>query len=116
MCNEYNGWTNYPTWNIVLWINDDYYQQENVLELAGECFSESRRHTMYGEKRYNVAVRLLAESLKYQYQDYTLNAHLDTGSLVDILGWALSQVNWHEVAGSFIDQWLENVKYHYRER
>ena len=29
----YNGWTNYETWNIALWINND----QDLYNLAAEC-------------------------------------------------------------------------------
>jgi hypothetical protein len=29
----YNGWTNYETWNVALWINNE----EGLYELAREC-------------------------------------------------------------------------------
>ena len=30
---EYNGWTNYETWNVALWINND----QGLYNLAREC-------------------------------------------------------------------------------
>jgi len=49
--NEYNGWRNYQTWNVALWIDND----EGLHELAQECGS------------YEKLVELLTEELDNHY-------------------------------------------------
>ena len=95
---EYNGWTNYETWNVHLWItgNDqgtyDYWreQTELCLDTPGEILDAT----------YALSVALKAE-------------HIDNipetlkGVYADLLGAALSEVNWTEIAQSLIDEVTE---------
>ena len=41
MSQEYNGWTNYETWNVALWLDNDY----ESYQLAKTCknFREYRK-------------------------------------------------------------------------
>jgi hypothetical protein len=36
----YNGWTNYETWNVVLWIENDESIQEYIQENDVCCYEE----------------------------------------------------------------------------
>ena len=43
---SYNGWENYETWNVALWINND----QDLYNLAAECGDyETLVHRLYDE-------------------------------------------------------------------
>ena len=39
MCDKYNGYANYQTWNVGLWIDNDQGTYNLVMEEAGEFLS-----------------------------------------------------------------------------
>jgi hypothetical protein len=92
---KYNGWTNYETWNVALWMGNDssdYYQ-----EIAQEIFNESETETSFTKAER--ATLTLADRLK---EDFEENTPTVTGCYADLLSAALSEVDWHEIAEHYI--------------
>ena len=88
---EYNGWANYPTWNIHLWLTNEeglYYQ---ALEIVNQ------------EYTYNVhrddALKAYVEDLIYEHDLYP-----PSGMTADLLGWALAQVDWREITDALREE------------
>ena len=96
----YNGWKNYPTWCVNLWLSNDEglynYTREMVEGISAETEQReplSREETI----RYEVA-----ESIKNFVTD-DLTPDLGATFAADLLGFALGAVDWYEIA----DAWLE---------
>ena len=107
----YNGWTNYETWNVKLWIDNEegdyHYWRERVQEIR--C-----NHTEVILKDVNNIEDDIAnfdsDSARYdlmtELQDWVeegnpLNEQPSMYS--DLLGAAICEVNWHEIAQAMID-------------
>lgn len=97
----YNGWSNYETWNVSLWLSNDegLYNatRERTQEILSETESRSQYWTLEESHRY-----ALAAVLKDWVTD-ELTPDLGASFAADLLGYSLDQVDWLEIA----DAWLE---------
>ena len=87
---SYNGWSNYETWNVKLWMDNDgslEYWEETAREIAGRDGKDS-------------AANELAGMLKDSFQENAPD--LGASCYSDLLGAALSEVDWYEIAEAIL--------------
>lgn len=71
--NEYNGWTNYPTWVVNLWLTND----------EGDAATLAK----YVDADDPEGLKELVEECAPELQ----------GMYSDLFTWALGMVDWHEI-------------------
>lgn len=109
--NEYNGWTNYETWCVNLWIDSEESSQTYWNEQADFLVSDAGQQAH--KPRYvgsftptEVATFALAEQLKDEHSERFMDASeekLANTVFADLMNAALSEVNWQEIAKHLID-------------
>jgi len=98
----YNGWTNYETWLANLWITEGALGDPMGVEEQARYFAEN------GE---DAAPTRMGEWLKEQTEEMLDEANLRTGGLAaDLLGAALSRVDWRTIGKHYTDEAIENER------
>lgn len=106
----YNGWANYPTWAVNLWLANDRGLYEMTLEGVNDQIQDAAYcvqvrdgiWTLERARRFNTAdwLREMVEEMPYTFgPDEGVPTQ---GIPADLYGWALAQVDWHEIA----DHWI----------
>lgn len=95
---KYNGWTNYETWVVSLWLDNDQVTQEHWREQAAESLD--------GESVED-ATQILAERLQEEHEDSMPSEGVEGTMWGDLLSGALSDVNWSEIAQAMVDAAIE---------
>ncbi len=102
---EYNGWFNYETWVVNLWMGNEEGSSSYYAEMAQECWdnAEARPYAT----REQAATCDLAEMIKDEYEDSMADLlehkKLQSSVWADLLNASLSEVNWDEIAEHLIE-------------
>lgn len=88
---DYNGWTNYETWCVNLWLTNE----------PNDLDERAREHLEASDFDKGSATSDLADELKTDHEELMPEV---TGVFADLLTSALGEVNWHEIAAHFVDE------------
>jgi len=95
MSEKYNGYNNYETWLVALWIDNDQCYAENVEEMAARTLDDA--NTLSG----------LIKDYVEEMPDVS-NAIENGGMVSDLVNSTLSDVDWYELAEMYIQNYKEN--------
>ncbi len=107
---EYNGWTNYETWCVSLWMDNEEGTQDYWLERADNCLGAAR----HDDNPKDNAIYDLSIAIKEEHEEAKPDA-LACGVFCDLITAAMSEVNWREIAKHFIEMAIENQEYEQKE-
>ena len=88
---KYNGWTNYETWLVKLWIDNEYAWYQEWKDRA------SRRTK---EESYE-----LAKEIKDWLGELQDEAELTTGLFADLINAAICEVDFDEIAEALLEDY-----------
>jgi hypothetical protein len=94
----YNGWTNYETWVVNLWIDNDEDTQNRWSERAAELVQEAIDAD--SDDIRDSAASTLADEIESEYDD---EAPEVAGAFTDLLRHALGMVDWREIADHYVN-------------
>ncbi len=80
--NEYNGWTNYATWAVIVWIDASE-------ELTSQC-EELTAESWQGAYKLGEQIKIV---IKGHAVDFTAE-----GMTIDLVEFALELVDWEQIA------------------
>ncbi len=92
---KYNGWTNYETWLVSLWMNNDEGSYRYWQETAEKLWDDKDRDS----DAFCIA---MADRLKDEHETLASEKTGDSGWIADLVNAALSEVNWYEIAEHYV--------------
>lgn len=99
---EYNGWKNYETWCVKLWLDNDEYHQNLMLTMAEDAVRETKGDEVWKAK-HALAIALQDE-INGWYYDMCDNIDPNfSGMFQDLLGNAIARVDFDEISENVLE-------------
>jgi hypothetical protein len=89
---SYNGWTNYETWAVKLWLDNEQSSYYDMTSHAAEGYETRAEPNVYD----------FASWLEEYVREYMLPDDIN-GLASDLLNAAMSEVDWQEMAKAYLD-------------
>jgi hypothetical protein len=99
---SYNGWTNYATWVVNLWIDNDEGAQEHWRERAEDLLKDELADGNSADDAREEAARNLADEMREEFEQGAEDATGVSGALSDLLSHALGLVEWQEISEHYV--------------
>ena len=102
---RYNGWTNYETWCVALWLDNDETSYRYWSLVAEQTRDDAQRCQQVKEKVWTTeqATRFnLADAIKSEITERSPTQ--DASLYTDLIHAALSEVDWGEIAQAILDR------------
>jgi hypothetical protein len=105
---RYNGWTNVFTWLVPLWLGNDEGSDSHVNdELIPDAIEEAKQDKLTSKWGDLFTVRersvtILADKLKDEIEEGASEITDKSDLYSDLLGHAIAQVNWREIAENYL--------------
>lgn len=100
---KYNGWTNYETWCVNLWIGNEEGSSNYWDDRAHEVATDAKADTPFTRKER--AMLDLSDELKDTIEE---SAPEIEGLYADLLNAAMGEVNWYEIAEGLLEEEFAN--------
>lgn len=119
MCREYNGWSNYETWNMNLWLTNDpsFYEvaEDAIQVIVSDDYTDTEDKPITVDKddvTYKTA-EWLKDHADNMYLDEFDSSEFNSGPVADFVHASWSQIDWYSIAEHIVNDWLENNKEEY---
>lgn len=99
----YNGWKNYETWCVGLWIDNERPSYDRAREMAVNAKERAVDHERVIDGTWDAgraATYILSDALEDWIKDMV--PELESGMFQDLLNAAISEVDWHELAEHYL--------------
>lgn len=118
MCSEYNGWTNYETWDMNLWLTNDsgFYEvaEDAIQVIVSDDYTDTEDKPITIDKEdvtYKISQWLEEYANAMWMEDFqSCTFNHSYGPLGDIANAAWNQIEWYEIAEHLVDDWLADNK------
>lgn len=95
---SYNGWSNYETWAVKLWLDNEYGSYSYVTGRAKDLYA-----LVIDDDDMPNAIGTLADELKDQHEEANPLEDAEASVFTDLLRAALSEVDWREIAEAYLN-------------